>query len=341
MAPMQDTSGVPQRTPYAGHRHLHNPSRETLRLGFLLTLGILAVELAGGLTAHSLALLSDAGHVLTDVAALGLAWFAAAQAERPANHRRTFGYHRVGILTALANSVMLVVIAAAIAIEAYRRFTHPQPVAPLIMVGAALVAIAANLYIGRGLSSGGGASLNTRAALLHVFGDIGASAGVVVGALAIALTGAYWVDPLVSVLIALLIAIGAVQVVRETINILLEATPRGIHLPELVTDMQQVAGVEAVHDLHVWTIASGVRALSCHAVIEDLPPSGSAPILDQVTQMLRDRYGIVHTTVQFESTKHAGHEGFCACPPGSCETLYCELQPADEHSHDGAGQHVR
>ncbi|MGH2518137.1 MAG: cation diffusion facilitator family transporter [Ktedonobacterales bacterium] len=321
-----------QRTPegagsgHAGHSHTHNLTREKLRLGFFLTLLILAVEVAGGLLAHSLALFSDAGHVLTDAGALGLAWFAAAQAERPANARRTFGYHRVGILTALANGITLIVIAIVIAFEAYRRFASPQAVQPAIMIVSALVAIGVNLYIGLGLRGEGAGNLNARAASLHVFGDVGASLGVVAGAIAIVVTGASWVDPLVSVAIALVVAGGALRLIFEATDVLLEATPREVSLASLVRDMLHVPGVRDVHDLHVWTISSGMRALSCHAVIDNLPPSDSAPILDGISAMLRDSYRIAHTTIQFESSAHGSHEGFCACPPGAGENIYCDLR---------------
>lgn len=323
---------------YAGHGHTHNHShiltREKLRLGFFLTLAILLVEIVGGSFAHSLALLSDAGHVLTDAAALGLAWFAAAQAERPANARSTYGYHRVGILTALANGLTLVLIAVGIAIEAYQRFLHPQQVEPGIVIVSAAVAIIVNLYIGFGLQKSGEENLNTRAAALHVFNDVGASAGVIVGAVVIALTGAQWVDPLLSVVIALLVVVSAARLIRETLNILLEATPRGLSLTSLVHDICGVPGVLDVHDLHVWTIASGMHALSCHAVIDDLPPSCSAPILDCMTALLRGKYRIVHTTIQFESTAHGSHDGFCACTPTTCDGLYCDLRAPAEHEHE-------
>ncbi|HLZ21843.1 MAG TPA: cation diffusion facilitator family transporter [Ktedonobacterales bacterium] len=311
---------------HTGHLHTHNLTREKLRLGFFLTLLILAVECTGGLLAHSLALFSDAGHVLTDAGALGLAWFAAAQAERPANARRTYGYHRVGILTALANGVTLVVIAVVISFEAYRRFTHPNAVQPGIMIVSALIAIGVNLYIGLGLHGEGEANINARAASLHVFGDVGASIGVILGAIAIAVTGASWVDPLVSVVIALLVVGGALRLIVEAVNVLLEATPRDVSLAALVRDMLRVPGVRDIHDLHVWTISSGMHALSCHAVIDDLPPSGSAPILDGISAMLRDTYHITHTTVQFESSAHGSHEGFCACPPGASDNIYCDLR---------------
>ena len=319
----------------SGHNHAHDLTREKLRLGFLLTLAILAAEVVGGFAAGSLALLSDASHVLTDAAALGLAWFAAAQAGRPANARRTFGYHRVGILTALANGATLVLIALGITFEAVRRFAAPQAVEPGIMIGAAAVAIAANGYIGFGLHRHGGESLNARAALLHVVGDLGASCAVILGAVVILLTGASWVDPLVSVLIALLIATGALRLIVEATHILLESAPKDISVPALLRDIRAIPRVDDVHDLHVWSIASGMSALSCHVVIADLPPSESAPILDRISAMLCEKYRVGHTTIQFESASHGGHEGYCACPPES-GSLYCEFRPGDTREHEHA-----
>ncbi|HEX8983350.1 MAG TPA: cation diffusion facilitator family transporter [Ktedonobacterales bacterium] len=319
------------------HTHSHTLARESLRLGFWLTAAILVIEFVGGLLSHSLALLSDAGHVLTDVVALGLAWFAMAQAERPANERRTFGYHRVGILVALFNGLSLVLIALLIGYEAYQRLLTPEQVHPGVMAPAALVAIAVNLFIARRLHEGGG-HLNTRAALLHTLGDIGASAAVVVGAGVIALTGATWVDPIISVAIAALIAFGSLRLIIETVDILMESTPADISTEAVARDILQVKGVRSVHDLHVWTITSGMRALSCHAVINDIPPSESATILDRVTAMLRDRYTITHATVQFESESHESHEGFCACESGAAGSLYCAMN-ADQcvdHSYDSA-----
>ncbi|MDE3229224.1 MAG: cation transporter, partial [Chloroflexota bacterium] len=246
---------------HAGHSHTsHAMTRAALRLGFLLTAGILLVEVAGGLLSHSLALFSDAGHVLTDVVALGLAWFAAAQAERPANNHRTFGYHRVGILVAFFNGLTLVGIALVIAFEAWQRLRAPVAVHPGIMLVAALVAIGVNLFIARQLH--GSENLNSRAALLHAVGDIGASIAVVIGAAVIALTGATWVDPIISVAIAVLIAFGALRLIWETADILLESTPADISTEAVARDIRHITGVRAVHDLHVWTITSGIRALS-------------------------------------------------------------------------------
>lgn len=314
-----------------GHEHhsrTHGMAKKTLRLAFFLTLIILAAELIGGILANSLALLSDAGHVVTDIFALGLAWFAAVQAERPANERKTFGYHRVGILAALANAVTLILIAFAIIWEAIQRFQHPEPIQPLAMFISASIGIIVNLYIGFGLHKEE-SNLNVRAAMLHVFGDVGVSVGVVVAALIILLTGWTIVDPLLSVGIALLIAVGAWRILRETTDILLEAAPKGVSVPELVADIEQIQGVQSVHDLHVWSISSNRYALSCHTLIANLPPSESAAIMQSMTSMLNEKYHIGHTTIQFESETHTG-----AC----CEQrgLYCcmEIPREPEHHHD-------
>jgi cobalt-zinc-cadmium efflux system protein len=300
-------------------------AKRSLRTAFFLTIIILLAGYIGGFLANSLALLSDASHSLTDLFALGLAWFAAAQAERPANERRTFGYHRVGILAALLNAATLIVIAGYIGWEAIQRFQHPEPVQPLVMFGSAAIAIAINLFIAFGLRKDEH-NLNVRAATMHVIGDVIASLGVIVGGALILLTGWTIIDPILSVAIAILIAIGAWRIIRETTDILLESVPKDISLTDLVNDMKAVQGVQDVHDLHVWSIASGMYALSCHVLIDNLPPSDSSPILQSLTDVLSHNYQINHSTIQFECEKHEG-----AC----CEqqALYCQLTAVGEHAH--------
>ncbi len=310
------------------HEHTHDLPKRSLRLAFLLTSIILLSQLAGGFLANSLALLSEAGHVVTDLFALGLAWFAAFQAERPANARKTFGYHRVGILAALINAVTLIVIAFGILIEAVQRLRQPASVEPLVMFITPLIGIALNLFIGLRLQKGCH-NLNTRAAVLHVFGDVGASAAVIIGGLILLLTGWTAIDPLLSVGIALLLAFGAWQVVREATDILLEAAPRGLSVAELAADILRVEGVQDVHDLHVWTIASGMPALSCHATIEDAPPGKSAAIRRALTAMLTEKYQIDHATIQFESEK----DHFVCCQG---ESLYCCLERTRRLARQGA-----
>lgn len=315
-----------ERHNHSGHNHTHGLARNSLRLAFFLTLLILIAEVVGGMLANSLALLSDAGHVVTDIFALGLAWFATVQAERPPNARKTFGYHRVGILAAMVNAVTLIVIAFAILLEAVQRFQHPEEVQPQIMFLAAGIGIIINLIIGFGLFKEAD-NLNVRAAMLHVFGDVGASVGVIVAGLIILFTGWTFVDPLISVGIAILIALGAWRILRETTDILLEAVPKGVSMPGLVKDMRSVKGIEDVHDLHVWSITNNMYALSCHALIADLPPSDSSVILQSLNRMLSEKYHIGHVTIQFECNPH--QETYCAV-----NGLYCHMEMGENCNHD-------
>lgn len=308
-----------------GHEHSHAMTGSKLRLAFVLTVVILFVELAGGFLSHSLALLSDAGHVFTDIVALGLAWFATVQAERPADAEKTYGYHRTGILAALANAISLILIVLAIGYEAFRRFQHPETVTPWLMFVAAAVGILVNLYIGFSLRAEGGENLNVRAAMLHVFGDVGASVGVIVGGVIILLTNWYPVDPLISLFIAALIAKGAWDILRETVDILMESTPKGLDVAQLVRDVVTEPGIRDVHDLHVWSIAGGMRCLSAHVQVDgDDPISAGDLLIGKLNYMLHERYRIGHTTIQLE----------CAgCDPNH---LYCEMskgEPSSGHVH--------
>jgi cobalt-zinc-cadmium efflux system protein len=282
----------------------------TLKNALALTCLILAVEFAGGLISHSLALLSDAGHVLTDVFALGLAWFAVEQAKRPADQRRSYGYHRVSILAALVNAVTLIVIVIAIAYEAVRRIANPEPVQGAIVIVSALLAIAVNSYIAFGLR-GDTKSLNLRAAMLHVVGDVAASLGVVVAGAVILLTGWLYIDPLLSLAIAVLIAFGAWRIVRETVNLLLEGTPSDINLGAVTSEILDTGQVTGMHDLHVWALSSDEMALSCHVVVGDLPLADAEHVVRDLEKRLCARFDIGHTTIQVESCHPCGeiHHG--------------------------------
>jgi cobalt-zinc-cadmium efflux system protein len=282
----------------------------TLRKALALTCVILVVELAGGLVSHSLALLSDAGHVFTDVFALGLAWFAVEQARRPADRRRSYGYQRVSILAALVNSVALIVIVIAIGIEAVRRLANPEPVQGAVVIVAALVGIAINAYVAFGLR-GHSKSLNLRAALLHVTGDIGASIGVVVAGAIILLTHWLYIDPILSLGIAALIAYGAWRIVRETVNLLLEGTPPDINLADVAGEITGTKHVTAMHDLHVWALSSEELALSVHVVLEECPLGDAEHVVRDLESRLCSRFEIGHTTIQAESCHPCGeiHHG--------------------------------
>lgn len=308
------------------HHHAHEMTGRKLRTALLLTGIILIAEVAGGIVSGSLALLADAGHVVTDMLALGLAWFAAAQSGRPAGPSKTYGYHRTGILAAMANALTLLVIVVVIAIEALRRFQQPRHVDPPLMFAAAAVGIVVNLYIAYGLSKDGHENLNVRAATLHVMGDVGASVGVIAGGAIILVTGWSAVDPLISVGIAALIAYGAWNILHETIDILMESTPRDLSTTQVAGDMLKLPAVSGVHDLHVWSIAGGVHALSAHVqVSQDCALSSCDALLASVNQLLSQRYSIGHTTIQFEFTSCERHQ------PGG---LYCSMDHSCGDCHD-------
>ena len=270
-----------------------------LRTALALTLAILVVELAGGIWSHSLALLSDAGHVTTDIFALGLAWFAVEQTRRPADAQRTFGYHRAGILAAAANGVTLIVLVVVIAAEAAQRLLHPEPVQGGVVIVSALVGVGVNAYVALSFRAQG-ENLNIRAAILHAVGDLLASIGVIVAGVVILFTGWTYADPLVSVLIAALIGWNALKIVRETINILLEGIPRGLDVTAITTAIQRVKGVESLHDLHVWSISGEHTALSCHLVVQSESMAGAETVMRLVEEAVCEGFGIGHTTIQLE-----------------------------------------
>jgi len=306
--------------------HAHGMTGRKLRTAFVLTLLILVVALVGGIASQSLALLSDAGHVLTDIVAIGLAWFATIRAEKPADARNTYGYHRTGIMAALANAITLIFIVVWMAYEAIRRLQHPEPVTPWIMFLAAAVGIAVNLYIALGLRAEGGENLNVRGAMLHAFGDVGASAAVIVGGLVILLTGWQYADPLISLGIALLIARSARDLLGEAADILMEATPRDLDVPHLVQDVVALPGVEGVHDLHIWSLAGGMRLLTAHVRVEDNSPLTACDrLVDRIHCLVCERYGIGHTTLQLEQVGCAKRE------------LYCSPSDHQVHHHEQRG----
>ncbi len=298
-------------------------ARNKLAFSVLFTGSILVAELVGGYLANSLALLSDAGHVFVDVLALLLSWFALRQTERPASHKMTFGYHRIGILAALVNSVSLVVISGVIFHEAYGRLGEPPPVRSGLMLSVAALGFIANVVVVLMLRREQRQNLNIRSAFLHVLGDALSSLGVMGGGAVILLSGWFWVDPAISVAIGLVIVFNSLQVIREALSIFLEASPSHLDMEQMVQAMMGVPGVKDVHDLHVWTIAPRIHALSCHVLVDDLSISQGADIVGRLNELLGTRYGIGHSTVQLECV---------GCDPNS---LYCSLTPngEDVHSH--------
>jgi cobalt-zinc-cadmium efflux system protein len=295
------------------HHHDHGAHDVGHRLGFAfwLTGLVLVAEVIGAYWSGSLALLADAGHVLTDLGALGLAWFATRLSARPASAEHTYGYHRSGILAALANAVTLLVLAVLICVEAVQRLGHPQPVAALTMLPVATVGLAVNVGLGLYLARSSTDNVNVRAALLHVIGDAVASVGVIVAGVVIWQTGWTAVDPLLSMFIAVLIGVGAWRIVSETLTVLMEGVPKHIDVHQLTTALQGIDGVRAIHDLHVWTIGSGLTALSCHVLIDDLHLSEGASIIQRMTRVVEDRFHIHHVTIQPECESCDLNDVFC------------------------------
>lgn len=295
-----------------GHGHNHGSPNGRRRLTFVLIIvaGIMIAEVIGGLVSNSLSLLGDAGHMLVDGLALALSLFAITVSARPADARRTFGYHRVEIMAALANGTLLLLVSAYIFWEAIQRFRDPPEVqAPLMLVvaGIGLIANLAGIFLLKDASHG---NLNIRAAFWHIMGDTISSVGVVISGIIIAVTGWTTVDAIIAVVIGCIILWGAVRLVRESVDILLEAAPKNIPVEDVVALLMDIEGVEEIHDIHVWTITSGIHALSAHLIIEDRSISESTEIVERVNRELDKRFRITHTTLQLECDKCE------SCPSG-------------------------
>ena len=277
--------------------------RSRLRWCVGLTASILVLEAAGGFVAHSLALLSDSGHMMTDLLALLLSLFAINFAARPATDSKTYGYYRLEILVALFNGTLLAVLSLYLFYEAFRRFLSPRPVATGIMLSVAVVGLLANLA-GIVLLSPSRRNLNVRGALLHVMGDAFSSVGVILGAVVMRLTGWYRADPLISMVIGVVILHGALRLMKEACDILLEAAPAGVTLPEIARAIESVEGVVGLHDLHVWSITTGMPAFSGHVVVKDAFLVDSDAMLNRIKGVLEGRFGISHATLQVESERY-------------------------------------
>jgi len=305
-----------------GDDHAHSPGNEhaprgaaneragasrALRTILVLSATYMVAEAVGGVLTNSLALLADAGHMLSDVASLGLTMFAVWIARRPASPRRTYGYYRAEILAALLNGAALLAIAALITVEAYTRFRHPPVVAGGLMMGIAVGGLAVNLIGLWVLHSGKDHSLNLHGAWLHVLADALGSVGAIVASVLIWWRGWNWADPVASVIISALVAWSSWSLVRQSVNVLMEGAPKGIDVDEVREAMREVPGVSAVHDLHVWSITSGLEALSAHVIPID--GVSHAELLAALRTTLSKRFGIGHVTIQVEceacdSVKH-------------------------------------
>ena len=312
--------------------HVHGPtSGRTMWISLFVTLAFVAGEAAAGVFSHSLALLSDAAHNLSDALALGLAAYAIWVARKPADAARTFGYHRVAILAALFNAISLVVLAIWIAIEAFQHFRHPEAVGSTLMIWVALVAVLMNTIIAAALSGDAKNSLNSRAAYVHMVGDALSSFAVVIAGVVIYYTHWVYADALVSALIAVFILFSAWGIVVDATNVLMENTPKGIDVERLVADMKSVAPVCDVHDLHIWTVGDNLNFLSCHVALPtDTTLEQCASVVGALNEKLNIEYSISHSTIQTEV------EGICATH-GETE-LYCAME-SRRHDHSESHDH--
>jgi cobalt-zinc-cadmium efflux system protein len=308
------------------HSHFGDIAKQTtsrLALSLFLTLTFVFVEVIAGFIGNSLALLTDAVHNLTDVIALGLSWYAIRLTSQPANARKTYGYHRAGILVALLNSTTLVMISLGIFYEAWQRFMNPPEVQSGVLITVGILAVMINLATALLVRKGSEHDLNVRSAFIHLMGDVFSTIGAVIAGVIIYFTGANWLDPFVSVLIGFLILYNAWGILRDSVNILLEATPRDIDVSKLVQDVMEIQGVLGVHDLHIWSIAQNLRTMSAHILTEDLSISAGADIQRHINEVVFHRYNIAHATLQLECID---------CLP---DGLYCDIREVNHvHKHE-------
>src|SRR5664279_2284567 len=314
----------PMHVPAAPPSPGSDRTKSVLRVSLVVTLAYVVVTFVAGLRAHSLALLSESGHNVSDFLALLLSFVAVYFQSRPADDSRTFGYQRAGVLAAFVNAGTLILISIWIAVEAIHRLSAPVAVQPRLMMIVAAAGVVMNGVIA-GLLWGVARDVNMRSAFLHMAGDTLSTAAVIAGGAGILFTGQNWIDPVLSLIIAALILWSSIGIVRETLNILLEGTPHGVALPDIRAGMEAVEGVLNVHDLHCWSLGSQSRALACHVTIDDIPPSESACILEKLNHLLKDHYNICHTTIQFEHT--------------NCQVLDGCVVPIEEMASDSGHHH--
>lgn len=297
--------------------HSGEKTSKVLKISLAVTLAYIVLLLIAGVRAHSLALLSEAGHNLTDLLALLLSLVAVYLHARPPSATKTYGWHRAGVLAALVNAGSLVLVSFLIFYEGFRRLQHPEYVRASVMMWVAAAGVVMNGVIAFLLYQSDN-DINIRSALLHEIGDTASTAAVIVGGWVILATGRYWIDSALSFGIGVLILWSGFGIVRETLNILLEGTPRGVKLHLVEDAIRAIQGVNDVHDLHVWSIGSETRALSCHISIADIPPSVSERILRDVKERLHEEFRIDHTTIQFEHARCEIAHG-CVIPVSETE----------------------
>ncbi len=279
-----------------------------LKWSMAATVGLVTAEFIGGLAAHSIALITDAVHNLTDVPTLVISWLAARWAERPPTSEKTYGYHRVSVLAAFTNALLLLLVAFFLLAESYERLRHPQPVHAEWMLGLGVVALAVNGGITLALVRGR-RDLNLRSVLVHNFGDALSNAGILLGAVVMRRTGIYWIDPLLGAAIGLLVLWSTVSILRESSHILLEGFPREMKLEDIARAILSVEPVQEVHDIHVWTLTTDLHILSCHVRIPDLGLDATERLRQRINERLASQFHIHHTTIQFEPVGLPAHSG--------------------------------
>jgi cobalt-zinc-cadmium efflux system protein len=276
-----------------------------VRIALVATLLLVALEFVAGTLAHSLALLSDGWHNFTDIPTLILSWLALYFEQKPPDHKKTFGYHRAGVLAAFVNALILVGVALFLCYEGYERAVRPVPVASGTMLVVGLVALVVNGGISLALLRER-RDLNLRAVFIHNLGDALSNVGIVAGAWLIRQTGQHLIDSLLAFLIAGMIVWSAVGILRDSANILLESTPQGLSVERVAAEMLKLPGVREVHDIHIWSLAPQTHALSCHVQVLDVPTSESERIACRMREVLASQFAITHTTIQFEHTHAPG-----------------------------------
>ncbi|HXX59136.1 MAG TPA: cation diffusion facilitator family transporter [Dehalococcoidales bacterium] len=285
------------------HNHQEFESNRGLIIALSLTATFMVVELVGGILSNSMSLIGDAGHMLVDVLSLGISLFALNLAKRPATTSRTFGFHRAEILAALANGTILILVSVFVFYESVRRLQSPPEVKSTLMIIIAVIGLAANLASILLLRRERHANLNIRGAFLHIAGDAISSIGVIVAGIVVSVTGFRAADPIMAIIIGVIILVGAVQLVGESTQILLEAVPKSMNMDKVIASIKGVKGVQDIHDFHLWTITSGIYALSAHIMLEDQQLSNAREIINSINDELKAKYGITHTTLQTECEK--------------------------------------
>lgn len=292
------------------HHHSHGTNKKVLLLSFIIITSYMVVEAIGGFVTNSLALLSDAGHMLSDSVSLGIALIAFILGEKAANISKTYGYKRFEILAAVFNGITLMIIAVFILFEAIERFANPPVVATTGMLIISSIGLIVNIIVACIMMRGGDTkdNINMRGAFLHVLSDMLGSVGAILAALLMMFWGFGWADPLASVIVALLVMRSGFYVTKSGVNVLMEGTPENLNMDEVILVIKQTKGIISIHDLHIWSITSGLNALSCHAVVDDaMTISESEEILRKIEHDL-SHYGIQHVTIQLETTAHKHDE---------------------------------